>query len=97
MRKGTGVEGLLSAKQATDLAWLLATVSRQSRLGQERRDQAGYWATQIDPGLREDDAQTIAWLLEDVAGSHTVPDHMQQWASAWAATLADLAGGRPAP
>jgi hypothetical protein len=78
---------LLNPKQATDLASLLVAVSQQARLGPEYRDQADYWASQVEPG-----AQTIAGLLEDVAGSPWLPAHMEQWARAWAASLEELAG-----
>lgn len=90
------MERLLSAKQAADLAGLLAAVSEQPRLGRECRDEAGYWASQIDPGLDVHDARTITWLLEDVAASPWLPDPMEQWARAWAASLGELTRG-PAP
>ncbi|HZD72014.1 MAG TPA: hypothetical protein VFA45_24795 [Actinomycetes bacterium] len=90
------MESLLNAKQATDLAGLLRAVSAQPRLGRESRDEAGYWASQIEPGLEADDAQTIAWLLQDVAGSRWLPSHIEQWAKAWAASLEELTGGTTA-
>jgi hypothetical protein len=76
------VEPLLNPKQATDLVGLLAAVSEQSRLGREYRDAAGYWAGQVHPGLDEDDPQTIAWLLGGIAGSPSLPGHVEQWARA---------------
>ena len=83
---------LLSFTQATDLAGLLMAVSQQARLGPEYRDQADYWASQVEPELDADGAQTIAGLLEDVAGSPWLPAHMEQRARAWAASLEELAG-----
>ena len=87
------VKPLLNARQATDLAGLLAAVSGQEHLGHEYRDDADYWAGQVDPGLAADDAQTIAWLLWDVAGSPWLPEPVEQWARSWAGSLEELAGG----
>jgi hypothetical protein len=89
-------EPLLNSKQATDLAGLLGTVSEQDRLGREYRDEADYWASQVDPRLAAEDARTIAWLLRDVAGSPWLPEPVGQWARAWAANLEDLTGGTAA-
>jgi hypothetical protein len=86
----TALEPLLSLKQATDLAGLLTAVSQQARLGPEYRDQADYWASQIKPELDTDGAETIAGLLQDVAGSPWLPVHIEQWARAWAASLEEL-------
>jgi hypothetical protein len=86
----TALEPLLSLKQATDLAGLLTAVSQQARLGPEYRDQADYWASQIKPELDTDGAETIAGLLQDVAGSPWLPAHIEQWARAWAASLEEL-------
>lgn len=91
------MEPLLSAKQATDLTGLLMAVSEQARVGREYRDEADYWASQVEPALDIDDAQTIAWLLWEVAGSRWLPGHMEQWARAWAASLEELTGGGTAP
>jgi len=91
------VDPLLNPKQATDLGGLLAAVSQQYRLGREYRDEAGYWASQVQPGLDQDDAQTTAWLLEDVAGLPWLPGAVEQWARAWAASLEELFGGIEAP
>jgi hypothetical protein len=87
------VQQLLTSRQATDLVSLLAVVSDQTHLDHEYRNEADYWADQVDPGLAADDAQTIAWLLHDVAGSLWLPEHMEQWARAWAASLEELTGG----
>jgi hypothetical protein len=86
-------EPLLDPKQATDLVGLLGTVSEQARLGREYRDEAGYWASQVDPRLAAEDARTIAWRLRDVAGSPWLPAPVEQWARAWAANLEELTGG----
>ena len=67
------MESLLSSAQATDLVGLLAVVSVQTHLGHEYREEADYWAGQVDPGLAADDARTIVWLLEEVAGSLWLP------------------------
>jgi hypothetical protein len=88
----TALEPLLSPKQATDLASLLTAVSQQARLGPEYRGQADYWASQVKPGLDADGAQTIAALLQDVAGSPWLPAHMEQWARAWTASLEEFTG-----
>ena len=53
------MESLLSSAQATDLVGLLAVVSVQTHLGHEYREEADYWAGQVDPGLAADDAQII--------------------------------------
>jgi hypothetical protein len=87
----TALEPLLSVKQATDLAGLLTAVSQQARLGPEYRDQADYWAGQVEPGRDADCAQTIAGLLQDVAASPWLPAHIEQWARVWAASLEELA------
>jgi hypothetical protein len=86
------MEPLLNAKQATDLTVLLNAVSEQAPLGRAYRDEAGYWATHVAPGLDVEDAKTIAWLLEDVAGSRWLPGHLEQWVRAWAASLEELTG-----
>ena len=90
------MEPLLSPKQATDLVGLLAAVSEQTRLGREYRDEADYWASQVELELAAEDAQTIAGLLQDVAGSPWLPAHIEQWARAWAASLEELTSGRTA-
>lgn len=90
------MEPLLSPKQATDLVGLLAAVSEQTRLGHEYRDEAEYWASQVDPKLTAEDAQTITGLLQDVADSRWLPARMEQWARAWAASLEELTGVRTA-
>src|SRR5438093_4595364 len=69
LRAGGPVEVLLDPKQTADLVSLLGAVSAQDHLGSGYRDQAGYWASQVGFGLDAGDMQTIAWLLEDVAGS----------------------------
>jgi hypothetical protein len=86
------LKSLLSPEQASDLAGLLSAVSQQTRLGPGYRDQADYWAGQVEPGLDADGAQTIAGLLQDVAGSPWLPAHMERRARAWAASLEELAG-----
>jgi hypothetical protein len=90
------VESLLNPKQTADLASLLSAVSSQARLGSGYRDQAGYWAGQVGPRLAAGDVQSIAWLLEDVAGSPWLPEPMQQWARAWAMTIRELTSGHDA-
>jgi hypothetical protein len=40
--------------------------------------------------------QSIAWLLEDVAGSPWLPEPIQQWARAWAMTIRELTSGHDA-
>jgi hypothetical protein len=87
------METLLSSAQATDLVGLLAVVSAQSHLGHEHRDEADYWAGQVDPGLAAEDADSIVWLLQEVAGSPWLPRPMEQWARSWAASLEELTGG----
>lgn len=84
------MEVLLDSKQTADLASLLGAVSAQDHLGSDYRDQAGYWAGQVDLGLDAGDMQIIAWLLEDVAGSPWMAEPLQQWASAWAMTIREL-------
>jgi hypothetical protein len=59
-------------------------------LGRSQRDEADYWASQIQPALNIDDAQTIAWLLLDIAGHPLVPDQLSQRARAWATALERL-------
>jgi hypothetical protein len=87
------VETLLNPKQSADLTSLLAAVSVQARLGSGYREEADYWAGQVASGLlAADDMQTIAWLLEEVAGSPWLPDPIGQWARAWAATIKELTG-----
>lgn len=90
------VEPLLNRRQASDLTGLLAAVSVQTHLSHEYRDEADYWSGQVDPELAAEDAQTIAWLLWDVAGSSWLPEPVEQWARSWASSLEDLSGG-PAP
>ena len=87
------MEQLLNSAQATDLVGLLGAVSEQTRLGREDRDEADYWASQVDPRLAAEDARTIAWLLRDVAGSPWLPEPMEQWARSWLASLEELSGG----
>lgn len=73
-----------------DLTDLLASVAEQQRLGRSQRDEADYWASQIRPALDIDDAQTIAWLLLDIAEHPLVPDRLCQRARAWATALERL-------
>ena len=86
-------EPLLSSAQATDLVGLLAVVSAEPHLGHAYRDEADYWAGQVDPGLAAEDAETIVWLLQEVAGSPWLPEPMEQWARSWVASLEELTGG----
>ena len=82
-----------SGRHLTDLADLtdlLASIAKQQRLGRSQRDEADYWASQIQPALDIDDAQTIAWLLLDIAGHPLVPDRLGQRARAWATALEHL-------
>jgi hypothetical protein len=74
----------------TDLTDLLASVAEQQRLGRSQRDEADYWASQIQSTLDIDDAQTVAWLLLDIAGHPLVPDQLCQRARAWATALERL-------
>jgi hypothetical protein len=74
----------------TDLTDLLASVAEQQRLGRSQRDEADYWASQIQSALDIDDVQTIAWLLVDIAGHPLVPDQLCQRARAWATALERL-------
>jgi hypothetical protein len=73
-----------------DLTDLLASIAKQQRLGRSQRDEADYWASQSSPALNIDDAQTIAWLLLDIAGHPLVPDQLSQRARAWATALERL-------
>jgi len=84
------VEPLLNPKQTADLANLLAAVSSQDRLGSGYRNEADYWAGQVNAGLDGSEVHSIASLLEDVAGSPWLPEPMQQWARAWTATIREL-------
>jgi hypothetical protein len=86
------VETLLNPKQTDDLTSLLAAVSVQVRLGSGYREEADYWAGQVESSLAGADLQRIAWLLEDVAGSPWLPDPIQQWARTWTATIKELTG-----
>jgi hypothetical protein len=74
----------------TDLTDLLVSVAEQRRLGRSQRDEADYWASQVRPALDVDDAQTIAWLLLDIAGHPLLPDQLCQRARAWATALERL-------
>jgi hypothetical protein len=47
----------------------------------------------VDPGLAAEDAETIVWLLQEVAGSPWLPEPMEQWARSWLASLEELSGG----
>jgi hypothetical protein len=47
----------------------------------------------VDPGLAAEDAETIVWLLQEVAGSPWLPRPMEQWARSWVASLEELSGG----
>lgn len=87
------MEASLNRKQTADLTSLLAAVSVQARLGSGYREEADYWAGQVGSGLDADAMHSIAWLLEDVAGSPWLPDPLQQWASAWATTIKELTNG----
>lgn len=87
---------LLDRKQTADLASLLDTISAQARLSSSYRFLAGYWASQVRPGLDPGDKQIVAWLLEDAADSPWLPDPIQQWASAWATTISELTGDQEA-
>jgi hypothetical protein len=87
------MEQLLNSAQASDLVGLLAVVSVQTHLGHEYREEADYWAGQVDPGLAAEDARSIGWLLQEVAGSPWLPRPMEQWARSWVASLEELTGG----
>jgi hypothetical protein len=86
------MEPLLNPAQATDLVALLAVVSVQTHLGHEYRDEADYWTGQVDPRLAAEDAETIVWLLQEVAGSPWLPEPMEHWARSWVASLEELTG-----
>ena len=86
-RPGRRLTGLADL---TDLTDLLASVAEQQRLGRSQRDEADYWASQIQSALDIDDAQTVAWLLLDIAGHPLVPDQLCQRARAWATALERL-------
>jgi hypothetical protein len=47
----------------------------------------------VDPGLAAEDAETIVWLLQEVAGSPWLPEPMEQCARSWVASLEELSGG----
>jgi hypothetical protein len=70
------MDPLLSSAQATDLVALLAVVSVHVHLGHEYRDEADYWAGQVDPGLDAENAETTVRLLQEVARSPWLPEHM---------------------
>jgi hypothetical protein len=84
------VEPLLNPKQTADLANLLAAISSLDHLGSGYRSEADYWASQVGSGLDRSDVHSIAWLLEDVAGSPWLSEPVQQWARAWTATIREL-------
>jgi hypothetical protein len=94
MEQDTGAAPLLSPRQTIDLASLLGHVSMHVHLGQPSHSEADYWASHLGPTLDVEDAQVIASLLEDVAGSPRLPEPVQQWARAWAATIIELTTGR---
>jgi hypothetical protein len=81
---------LLNPAQAADLASLLDAVGSQLHLASGYRNEADYWAGQVRFGLDASDVDSIALLLEDVAGSPWLPEPMQQWARAWTATIREL-------
>ena len=90
------MERLLTAELAADLADLLAAVSEQSRLGRAYCDEADYWTNHVHD-LDVDDAETIAWLLDEVAGSPWLTSDQCERARAWAASLRDLPGWTRGP
>ncbi len=85
------MDAQLDSRQTADLASLLGMVSAQERLGSGYRNEADYWAGQVGFGLDADAMQSVAWLLEDVAGSPWLPDPLEQRASVWARTIRKLA------
>ncbi|HZC99687.1 MAG TPA: hypothetical protein VFA46_05705 [Actinomycetes bacterium] len=77
----------LTAEQVADLTDLLGTIATQSRFARTHRDDAAYWAEQIRSELDPDDAETIAWLLADVAGHPFLPEPLYERVHAWTASL----------
>jgi hypothetical protein len=79
----------LQPAQAAELTALLASICQQRRFTRVQRDEAAYWAhqVQVQPDLDPDDAQTIAWLLADVAEHPFLPQPLHQRAQTWTASL----------
>jgi hypothetical protein len=83
----------LTTEQVADLTDLLGTIAIQSRFARQHLDEAAYWAEQLRPELDADDAETIAWLLADVAGHPFLPERLYDRVHAWAASLERVADG----
>ncbi len=89
------MERARSGRRLTDLR-----PHRPDRPAGQRRRTAAPWpqptrrggllGSQTQPALNIDDAQTIAWLLLDIAGHPLVPDQLSQRARAWATALERL-------
>jgi hypothetical protein len=79
----------LKPAQAGELTALLASICQQLRFTRVQRDEAAYWAhqVQVQPDLDPDDAETIAWLLADVAEQPFLLQPLHQRAQSWTAHL----------
>ncbi len=90
------MDQLLDAHQTVDLTKLLGALARQHRLARVYRDEASYWATQVRPDLDGDDAETIAWLLGEVASGYIISEAVREQAKDWAGRLERLVGATTA-
>ncbi len=84
------MDQLLDAQTTADLTKLLGALARQHRLARVYRDEASYWATQVRPDLDGDDAETIAWLLGEVATGYIITESVREQAKSWASRLERL-------
>jgi hypothetical protein len=89
------MDRLLSVERAGDLAGLLDAIASAQRLAHAYRDQASYWASQVDSGLGGDDAKTIAWLLDEAADSLWLPSRLEQRTRVWATNLHEQTSSQP--
>jgi hypothetical protein len=81
------MDHLLSVERADDLVGLLVAIASAGRLAHAYRDQAGYWASQVDSTLAADDAKTVARLLDEAADSLWLPSRLEQRTRVWASNL----------
>ena len=71
---------------------LLEEVASMTEPGSEVGAAATYWAQAVWSGLREDELQTVAWLLGDDDGHSRLPTADRERAHRWATWLEDAAG-----
>jgi hypothetical protein len=77
----------IRTKDATAVSQVLLRISQEPQVPDDLRQQAFYWASEVQRTMNSDDVQMVAWLLRDASTYHRKPVFGRDKTRYWAAYL----------